>query len=339
MENDFENLYQIEQEERDTGQVAKVRGSFRHLVLSGGSIWGLKTYGALRYAFSHGFLQRDLLKSIYATSVGSMIATIILTGIDFTVLDKYLIDRPWHKVWSVSPVNLLSITETWGIYTKRFMEEFFIPIFKSKDISLDITFADFYVLTDVDYHIFATELNSFKYVDFSHKTHPTWKVMDAVYASCCIPVAFAPFHYGDRGECYIDGGIHMNYPLKPCVEKIGKEKSHEILGILLPLSARKDVMPDHNTDDIQTGNANTDNASEDLRKEKTFFDYISQLLNRLLESRLFINDLSYRIPYQLELDSTAFSIEYMQMVLNHPEERRKLIEEGSSQMQIWIDRQ
>jgi len=339
MEKYFEKLIKIEQEECETGGLTKVRGSFRHLVLSGGSIWGLKIYGALRYAFSNGFLQKDLLKSIYATSVGSMIATIILIGIDFTVLDKYLIDRPWHKTWSVTPMHLLSITDTWGIYTKTFMDEFFIPIFKSKDISLDITFAEFYVLTGIDYHIFATELNSFKYVDFSHKTHPTWKVMDAVYASCCVPVVFSPFQYGDRGECYIDGGIHMNYPLKPCVEKIGKENSHEILGILLPLSACKDVMTDHHSDDILTGNANTDNASEGLPKEKTFFDYISQLLNRLLESRLFINDLSYRIPYQLELQSIAFSIEYMQSVLNHPEERRKLIEEGSSQMQIWIDRQ
>ena len=336
MEKHFENLHQIEQEEQDTGQVTNVRGSFRHLVLSGGSIWGLQTYGALRYAFSQGFLQRNLLKSVYATSVGSMIAIILLIDIDFDVLDKYLIDRPWHKVWSVSPVNLLAITETWGIYTKRFMDEFFVPIFKSKDVSLDITFAEFYELTGgVDYHIYATELNSFKPVDFSHTTHPTWKIMDAVYASCCIPVAFSPFRLQNRhgdgdgdscnaSECYVDGGIHMNYPLKPCVEKIGKENLHEILGILLPLSVE---------------NANkTKEDNEKKEKEKTFFDYISQLLNHLLKSRLFINDLSYRIPYQLELETFAFSIEYMQTVLNHPEERRKLIDEGSSQMQIWIDR-
>lgn len=322
MEKHFENLNQIEREECDTDCVTTRRGSFRHLVLSGGSIWGLKTYGALRYAFSSGFLQRNLLESVYATSVGSMIATIILIGIEFTVLDKYLVHRPWHKTWSVTPVNLLSITDTWGIYTKTFMDEFFIPIFKSKEISLDITFAEFYALTGVDYHIFVTELNSFKHVDLSHKTHPTWKVMDAVYASCCIPVAFSPFRHGDGGECYVDGGIHMNYPLKPCVEKIGKENSHEILGIILPLSRE----------------TNEDKIKQE-HSEKTFFDYISQLLNRLLESRLFINDLSYRIPYQLELESLAFSIEYMQTVLNHSEERRKLIDEGSSQMQIWIDRQ
>ena len=60
MEKHFENLHQIEQEERDTGQVTNVRGSFRHLVLSGGSIWGLQTYGALRYAFSQAFMSSSM---------------------------------------------------------------------------------------------------------------------------------------------------------------------------------------------------------------------------------------------------------------------------------------
>lgn len=40
--------------------------------------------------------------------------------------------------------------------------------------------------------------------------------MDAVYASCCLPILFDPFEY--EGQYYIDGGILKNYPLNKCLE-------------------------------------------------------------------------------------------------------------------------
>ena len=53
-------------------------------------------------------------------------------------------------------------------------------------------------------------------MDISHHTHPEWKVIDAVYASSCLPVLFEPFEHS--GDYYIDGGVLKNYPLIQCIE-------------------------------------------------------------------------------------------------------------------------
>jgi len=349
MEEYFENLFQMEADEKREEEKEEEREKdkrkdaceIRHLVLSGGSVWGLKTYGALRYCFLSGFLQMDKIESIYATSVGSMIGAIIAMKLEFDVVDNYIIKRPWHQVWTVLPENLLTIADTWGIFTRTFMDDFFKPLLQSIGFDLDLTLAEFYAYSNIDLHIFATEINTFQWRDISHKTHPTWKLVDAVYASCCVPLFFAPLKTSivvedeekdedkdydkDKNkekkileECYIDGGIHMNYPLSPCVESVGKENIHRIFGILLPPICYSDEMCK-------------------INGQSTFFDYMGRLLNKLMESRLFINDLSYRIPYQLNLESQSFSIEYLFYLISKSEERKTLIEKGSTQMQIWVD--
>jgi predicted acylesterase/phospholipase RssA len=336
MEKDFENLFQIEIQEYQDLDIPKFNPKFKeiriqHLVLSGGSVWGLKTYGALRHAFSANFLQVDLIESIYATSVGSMIATVLCMKFDFATIDDYLIKRPWHKSFTVSPENLLCINKTWGIYTRHFMEEFFTPLFKAKGLSFDVTLAEFYEFSHIDLHIFTTEINSFQCIDLSHTTHPTWKLMDAIYGSCCVPVAFSPLLY--ENGCYIDGGIHMNYPLAPCIEKVGAENLHKIFGIVLPSNMDSSV----ETSTIESSNmTNMNGQSGIINAESSFFDYVSRLLGKLLESRLFINDLSYRIPYQMELDSQTFSIDFLQKLMASSEERKRMIDDGSSQMESWI---
>ena len=58
--------------------------------------------------------------------------------------------------------------------------------------------------------------------DISYKTHPEWKVIDAIYASCCLPFLFSPFYYYTAGslepqKAFMDGGILMNFPLNLCI--------------------------------------------------------------------------------------------------------------------------
>ena len=70
------------------------------------------------------------------------------------------------------------------------IEEIFVPLFSGKDISIDITLQDFYDITKKEIHIFTTDVMRFEVVDISYKTHPDWKLIDAVYASSSIPIIF-----------------------------------------------------------------------------------------------------------------------------------------------------
>ena len=75
----------------------------RHLVISGGSVNGLLMYGALKHMNMQDppLWRHSDLTSIYATSVGTMIATMICLGFDWETLDTYIINRPWEDVFNV----------------------------------------------------------------------------------------------------------------------------------------------------------------------------------------------------------------------------------------------
>jgi len=201
----------------------------KHLVLSGGGIWGLSCYGALRESEKCNFWKINNIKSIYSTSVGSMIAVILSLKYDWETIDDFLIKRPWSQVFQFNLYSLLSSVDKRGIFEKKCIYDTFDSLFKGKDISLDVTMKEFYNITNIDLHCFSTEINGKKFtkVDFSHSTHPDWKLLDVVYCSSCLPILFSP--HLDEDKCYIDGAITNNYPLQHCLDTV--ENHDEIFGI------------------------------------------------------------------------------------------------------------
>ena len=55
------------------------------------------------------FWEFKQLESIYATSVGSLVAAMILLCNDWDVLDDYLTKRPWEKVITVNPIDVINL--------------------------------------------------------------------------------------------------------------------------------------------------------------------------------------------------------------------------------------
>lgn len=290
----------------------------RHLVLSGGGIWGFKTYGALREASKQQFLDMSKIESIYCTSVGSMIAVVLAMKFDFQIIDDYLIKRPWQNVWGVNMTQIFNIYQTRGIYNENFICEYLSPFFKTRDFSLDITMADFFEKTAIELHIYVTEINEFECIDISYKTHPEWKVVDAVYASCSLPIVFSPIINGEK--CYLDGSFLMNYPLIKCIDSVGIDQKDTIMSIFLNLEI------------------NSITEKMKITETSNFFDYMMVLVNRFLQSRLFLNDLTYKIPYECCMSSPEFNLEYIDYFLKSSDERRTIIEEGAQNMREWLQK-
>ena len=188
----------------------------KNIVISGGGHSIITFYGILKRANKMNFYKYENIESIYGTSAGALVGCILSLNIDWEVLDKYIIERPWEKVFYLNIQQVFSMFDNMGIFSKKHIVEVLKPLLMSKDLSVDITLEELYQQTKIDFHAYGSELNSSTMTDFSHTSHPHWKVVDAVYISCAIPFIFRPFFHEDC--CYIDGCITNDFPVKECLE-------------------------------------------------------------------------------------------------------------------------
>ena len=198
----------------------------KHLVISGGGPTLVQALGAIQYVEQQKFIDLSNIETIYGTSAGAILGTLICLKFDWETINDYIIKRPWHEVF---PINIQKIFDAYtkkGIFDIKTIEKIFKPLFSAKDLSLDISLQDFYEYSKIELHFFAFDINDFKIEDISYKTHPNISVIMALQMTCSLPVLVAPVCIDNK--CYIDGGIVCNYPLNKCLELYNQD---EILGI------------------------------------------------------------------------------------------------------------
>jgi len=293
----------------------------KHLVVSGGSVWGFSAFGILFQAISANFLNMSDIKSIYSTSVGSIVCLMFALKIDYIILKEYLIQRPWESVCKKSRCSVFEIFDNKGIIQPTFIENLYIPLLNSVDLDISLTMLDLYNYNGIDMHIYVTELNKYELIDISYKTHPDWRVMDAIHSSCCVPVMFSPIIKDSC--CYIDGGFLMNYPISKCVESV--ENRAEILGISLG-------------NHTNMGNNGYEDTAE-IREDSNVFDLLNVVIHKTLQnSHIFKNEKRYEIPHQIHLETPHITLDYGFAVLYSKEERQKLIESGIQTMNLYLEK-
>ena len=185
--------------------------------MSGGGAYGLAFYGVLRESHNAGFWKYDNIETMYGISIGALVATmVILTKkLSWDLLDNYWLKRPWQQIIHFSIDTLIHSFQQKGLYDKHIVEKIMLPLFNAVDISIDITMAEFYREFPVELHFISTEMTQSQVVDFNYKTHPDWKLIDALYCSVCLPVFFSPFELD--GKVYLDGGVFCNVPTAQCI--------------------------------------------------------------------------------------------------------------------------
>lgn len=188
----------------------------KNIVISGGAVWGFSAYGIIKQACEKHYIDLKNVKSYYGTSVGTMLAVLFALDYDFNTMDDFLIKRPWHTIFEKGLLSLIEIYNKMGLYSFESMIQIFTPLFKGKDIPINITLLEFYEKTNIEFHFYTIDINEFKIIELCHNTHPDWGVVEAVYASCAVPVAFQPFIKDNK--LYCDGGFINNFPLHNCLE-------------------------------------------------------------------------------------------------------------------------
>ena len=204
--------------------------TIKYLVIAGGGPVGIKSLGSLSYLHDCGFWNISDIVSIYATSAGVLLSVLILLKFDFATIIDYIINRPWHETYTIHLSEIYDMYLKKGFLDEDSVEIFFKPFFNSKDINFKtITMQEFFEYSNIDLHIFTFEINEFKIIDISHTTFPNLLLKTAIKMSISIPILFTPLCIEDK--CYIDGGLMCNYPIQYCLEKVGNENQHEVLGL------------------------------------------------------------------------------------------------------------
>jgi len=170
------------------------------LCFAGGGPSLIKLLGVIQVLEKNNFWKRENITSIFSTSSGSWLAIIICLQIEWDIINDYILNRPWDNAINITPNQILNIYTTKGLFDIEIIKIFFKPLFLSKNISLDINLKDFYFLTKIDIFFYTLELNNFKLIELSHKTHPNLKVFEALYMTSCIPFLFKPYIISNNND-------------------------------------------------------------------------------------------------------------------------------------------
>ena len=202
----------------------------KHLVIGGGGPFGLTAFGALKYLHEKHFWDIKNIKTIYATSIGALMALYISIGYDYDYINEYMVKRPWEKLFEdIGFQNILDLYNNKGIIDiyPIYMKAYNI-LFEAKGLSPHITMKEFYEYSKIELNFITCDVNRFSRIIISHKTHPDIEIITALCMTSAFPVIFKPIIIEDK--CYTDGGIFSNYAVNICLEETGCKKE-EILGI------------------------------------------------------------------------------------------------------------
>jgi len=190
--------------------------NIKHLVLPGGGNCFFLFYGLIKQLHIENVWKYDTLTSIHCTSCGSIIAFIILLKINWSIIDNYIINRPWQKVYTITPEMCLDALQSKGVIDINYLYIFAEPLLKTVEWSNKITLKEVYDITKIDLYIYVTNYTTLDPYCFHYKTDPDIPLLMAIYMSSSIPILAKPLDW--KGTYYIDGGLYYNNPIKPCMD-------------------------------------------------------------------------------------------------------------------------
>jgi len=184
-----------------------------HLVLSGGGPNFICHLGILKEVLACRSVD---LQACFATSSGTLVAILMGMRVPIDDMIAYFLDRPWDKWMRVKRTGLeMSFCDS------HMLHEVAAPFMNAMNVSLDITFQEFYERFGVDLHFFACEVQAFRTVDFCRATYPDARILEAGIMSSSLPPMFEAHLFQDK--YFIDGGVSTNFPLLACLEHASHE--------------------------------------------------------------------------------------------------------------------
>ena len=247
-----------------------------HLILCGGGPLIFSYIGLFKRLREKNVFDIDKIKTIYSVSAGSLMAILLMLKVDFEMLEKYFIDRPWHREFTFSPQMFIDLIQNKGMIDgNKIMTIVLKNLLESVNLSVDSTLKDLYAVSKIDFHTFSVNINNFSIVNISHKTHPDFRIIDVAHMSCAVPFIISPFTL--NGQYYVDGAILKNYPIDILLQEEEDCEKEHILGVRVfnekedsPNTSENTNTGISNTENTNSGISNTENTNtENTNTENT----------------------------------------------------------------------
>jgi len=246
------------------------------LVFSGGSLKCLSQIGCIKY-----FEEKNILKNIrnyVGTSGGTLILLFLVLDYSYEEIRDFFITISNSVILlSINPEQILELFDNYGLNDGSIIKNIVREALYKKLFQEDITFIELAKKTGKNFIICASNIEQVKSSYFCLENTPDVNVVDAIMASCAIPILFNPVEIND--VLYVDGGIYNNFPIN--YDKINKKTSFGI--------------------NIYSNNINT----------STFLGYLKCIINSVIVNNIEKNKISNDNPNVLDLyidDINWFSI-------------------------------
>jgi predicted acylesterase/phospholipase RssA len=283
-------------------------------VFSGGGVKGA-AYGGVLQALREQHIDYGArcpkLQTVVGCSIGSMIALCIVLGYTSSELQRLIDTVQLHEFLTIEPLSIFS-GSILGLDDGTALRSFLTDLIRSK-LACDVPTAQSLTLKSLsaskkmELHIAVTDMSNIQRVMLTPTTHPSFRVVDAVYASCALPPVFAPVEV--NSILYADGGIVDNYP-------ISEYEPSQVLGFRL-----------------QSGKAD---AKEETEQLMPIFKYIQSVL----QISGFLPDVAiwYALPQEARRRTVSIYCEGITSmgVQNLSEKKAKLTQLGYKAMQNAI---
>ena len=175
--------------------------TIKNIVISGGGPSGIISYGAIKKLHQLGVWKREDLNAVYATSIGGFIGFLIIMDFEWSIIDDYIIDRPWAKAFEILKTDVLEVIYNKGIDGEKMLSICTKPLLTAKDLPLDITLQQLYNKTNVELCLVSVELNSANGISsevISYKNYPDMTLNCALACSSAVPMLFKPIFYNNK---------------------------------------------------------------------------------------------------------------------------------------------
>ena len=309
--------------------------TIKHLVISGGGPLGLRYLGALQYLEKNGYWSLSNIESIYATSIGSIIAVFLCLNFDWETLNKYIIERPWKDAFKVSVTQIWNVYNHKGLFDKHLCEIILKPLLKAKDLKLNITLKEFYNFCKIDLHFFAFDVNRFETVEINHNIYPDMLLVQALTISSSLPGIFMPAILDNK--CLIDGGVMCNYPINECLRDHNDEE--EILGIRIQYDDNNDN--NENNDNNDNNDNNNDNKISNgnlfVKKDSSLLEYtICLTINAMNYIRDSVKLKNIKNTILVNVYSNPLSLESIKQTIESAQLRKDLFVRGENDAEQFL---
>ena len=157
------------------------------------------------------------IKKVAGVSAGSIFGLIYILGYTSREMEEEILHK---KLDQLKDIKFMNFINKYGLDSGNNIMLWIESLMVKKEFSGSITFEELFKKTNLDFQVYAANLNKYSFIKFNYESTPKLKVLDAIRMSISIPFMFTINKFDvdkgemcDKGDIIVDGGLVQNYPI------------------------------------------------------------------------------------------------------------------------------